>query len=52
METVNELFYKMKQYGENPAVIPRNKPITYAQLIEKSCKLASGLKGINFVISR
>ncbi|PWA08142.1 hypothetical protein DCC39_15560 [Pueribacillus theae] len=46
METVNELFYKMKQYGENPAVISRNKPITYAQLIEKSCKLASGLKKV------
>jgi fatty-acyl-CoA synthase len=46
METVNELFYAMKQYDKNPAVISRDETVTYEQLIERSCKLASGLKKV------
>lgn len=46
METVKELFLKMKQYGKNPAIASRNQSLTYEQLIEKSCQLASGLKKV------
>lgn len=46
METVNELFVSMERYQNKTAVISSDESISYKQLIDRSCRLASGLKKV------
>lgn len=46
METIQELFALMDRHGERTAIVKRNTSISYKNLIQMSCKLASGLKKV------